>query len=577
MLSVLAGCGRDADASGKSPSDSGVPIRRSRFDGTWSGTYAARMAREDFNTFALVLHQSDNVAVLKCPVKPGDELLDGSVRLAISQRIGPGHKIALRDIPDGAPVRKYGHVIGVARGRIAAGEHVHTHNLAPAEFKPDTDFCADHRPTAYLPAQDMRFFSGYARPDGRVGTRNYVAIISGVNCSASVSKYVQRNFETEALKHDFPHVDGVLAFTHKSGCAMDPGEPLQILQRTLAGIARHPNISGYVLIGLGCEVNQVEELRCRLSLEHDAGASQNPCVNIQAAGGVRKSVQAGVEAVTRLLRAANDLRRTRQPISKLVLAENCGGSDGNSGITANPALGVAADELVRYGASVVLAETPEIYGAEHLLTRRAVTPQVAEKLLTRIRWWEAHARLHGCSIDNNPSPGNKAGGLTNIYEKSLGAVAKGGQSPLTAVYQYAERIDSPGLCFMDTPGFDPVSMTGLVAGGCNVGVFTTGRGSVYGCKPAPCIKVATNTALFEAMAEDMDINAGTILDGTETLETGRPEGSSRKSSLSLLARKPRANWPASGTRSLPLAIGPDLLTVPGNGARVCAPSTTRSG
>jgi altronate dehydratase len=311
----------------------------------------------------------------------------------------------------------------------------------------------------------------------------------------------------------------VVAFTHKSGCGIDPGETQQLLQRVLAGIARHPNISGYVMIGLGCESNQVEAIRSSHKLDETLPGESAPVfMNIQAAGGVRKSVEAGVAAATKLLRVANDLCRAPQPISKLILAENCGGSDGNSGITANPALGIASDELVRYGGTSVLAETPELYGAEHLLTRRAVSPEIAEKLIERIRWWENHARQHHSSINNNPSHGNKEGGLTNIFEKSLGAVAKGGQSPLAAVYQYAEAITTPGFCFMDTPGYDPVSMTGLVAGGCNIGVFTTGRGSVYGCKPAPCIKVATNTRLYDWMNEDMDLNAGTILDGTETVE-----------------------------------------------------------
>jgi len=273
------------------------------------------------------------------------------------------------------------------------------------------------------------------------------------------------------------------------------------------------------MIGLGCEVNQVDSIRRAHQLDQvKAGESSPMFLNIQSSGGIRKTVEAGVAAVSRLLPSANDLRRSPQPISKLVLAENCGGSDGNSGISANPALGVASDELVRYGGTSVLAETPEIYGAEHLLTRRALTREVGEKLLERVRWWEDHARLHNSSIDNNPSAGNKEGGLTNIFEKSLGAVAKGGQSPLAAVYLYAEPILTTGFCFMDTPGYDPVSMTGLVAGGCNIAVFTTGRGSVYGCKPAPCIKVATNTAMYNWMQEDMDINAGTILDGTESVE-----------------------------------------------------------
>ena len=477
------------------------------------------MAQREFDAVAVLLHEADDVAVLKQPVTAGDEIKLGARVLAVAQAIAPGHKIALREIADGMPLRKYGQVIGCAQGRIAAGAHVHTHNLALEDLARDHRFCADARLVDYHPPERMRFFPGYARPGGRVGTRNYLAVISSVNCSASVSHYVRDRFRTADFQRDFPNVDGVVAFTHKGGCAMGTGEPQRVLQRVLAGIARHPNISGYVMIGLGCEVNQVEVIRAAQKLDEvRPGESAPAFLNIQSVGGVRKTVEAGVAAVLKLLPAANELRRSPQPISKLILAENCGGSDGNSGITANPALGVASDELVRFGGTSVLAETPEIYGAEHLLTRRAVSREVAEKLMERIRWWEDHARRHDSSINNNPSQGNKAGGLTNIFEKSLGAVAKGGQSPLAAVYDYAEPITATGFCFMDTPGFDPVSMTGLVAGGCNIGVFTTGRGSVYGCKPAPCIKVATNTALFNWMKDDMDLNAGTILDGKETVE-----------------------------------------------------------
>ena len=478
------------------------------------------MAQYIFDEAAVLLHRDDNVAVLKRPLKADDELQNGAGSLSVANSIGAGHKMAVVAIPEGAPVRKYGQIIGFAQSQIAPGEHVHAHNLYLKDFGRDYDFCGAARPVQYFPAEQMRYFAGYARPSGRVGTRNYLAVISSVNCSASVSHYVRDFFRTKSFKRDYPNVDGVIAFTHKSGCAIDPGEPQQVLQRVLVGMARHPNIAGYLMIGLGCEVNQVQAIRKTHNLDRlKPGESAPTFMNIQSAGGVRKTVEAGVAALAKLLPVANDLRRSQQPISKLILAENCGGSDGNSGITANPALGVASDDLVRYGGTSVLAETPEIYGAEHLLTRRAVSREVGEKLIERIRWWENHARQHQSSIDNNPSFGNKAGGLTNIFEKSLGAVAKGGQSPLAAVYQYAETIDTPGFCFMDTPGYDPVSMTGLVAGGCNIGVFTTGRGSVYGCKPAPCIKVATHTPLYNWMEEDMDINAGTILDGTESVET----------------------------------------------------------
>jgi len=477
------------------------------------------MPERKLEDFALRLRENDNVAVVKRPIKVGAELSTSSACLTAARDIPPGHKIATSQIEDGQAVRKYGQVIGFAKGRIAPGDHVHTHNVVMKDFGRDYEFCADARAVAYYPPDQMRYFQGYLRPNGRVGTRNYLAVISSVNCSASTSHYVADKFKTTDFKRDFPGVDGVIAFTHKGGCAMQPGAPHKLLQRVLAGIARHPNISGYVMIGLGCEVNQVQFIAKDYKLDQPQPGELAPTfMTIQSTGGVRKTVEAGVAAVARLLPVANDMRRTRQPISKLVLAENCGGSDGNSGITANPALGVASDELVRYGGTSVLAETPEIYGAEHLLTRRAVTPEVGQKLVSFIHWWEDHARMHNATIDNNPSYGNKEGGLTTIYEKSLGAVAKGGQSPLAAVYDYAEPITTPGFCFMDTPGYDPVSMTGLICGGCNIGVFTTGRGSVYGCKPAPCIKVATNTLLFNHMNEDMDINAGTILDGAETVE-----------------------------------------------------------
>jgi altronate dehydratase len=472
-----------------------------------------------FAEVALRLHEADDVAVLKRPLKAGAELVEDAFRLVVRGDLPIGHKLALRALPDGAPVRKYGQIIGFAQGALAAGDHVHTHNLAMREFARECAFGADAKPVAFHPPEQMRHFPGYARADGRVGTRNYVAVLSTVNCSASVAQFVKQRFPGERLQRDFPNVDGVLAFTHKSGCGMQTGEPHQLLMRVLAGLARHPNIAGYVLIGLGCEVNLAESLRRHGRLDELRSGELAPTfLEIQNAGGVRRTLEAATAAVTQLLPRANAARRTPQPISRLVLAENCGGSDAASGITANPALGVASDELVRYGGTSVLAETPELYGAEHLLARRAIHPEVGRRLLARIRWWEDYVRRHGASIDNNPSPGNKAGGLSTIYEKSLGAVAKSGQSPLMAVYEYAERITATGLCFMDTPGLDPVSMTGLIAGGCNLGVFTTGRGSVYGGKPTPCIKVATNTALFQAMNEDMDLNAGTILDGTETLE-----------------------------------------------------------
>ncbi|MCY3024177.1 MAG: altronate dehydratase family protein [Planctomycetota bacterium] len=473
------------------------------------------MPQEAFASFVVVLHPADNVAVLKRAVQAGTVLTGGGSSITAAHDMPQGHKIAIAAVSDGAPVRKYGQVIGFARGGIAPGDHVHLHNLAMADFARDYQFCVDARPVQYYAADKRRYFQGYPRADGRAGTRNYVAIISSVNCSASVARFVADRFKTPEFRRDFPNVDGVVAFTHKSGCAAGD-DAVALLQRTLAGMARHPNIYASLLLGLGCETCQVRLIAERHGLE--AGTPRPILMTIQECGGISKTVEAATAALRKLLPAADAQRRRPEPLSKLVLAENCGGSDGNSGITANPALGLAADELVRHRGTVVLAETPEIYGAEHLLTRRAATREVGEKLVTLVRWWEEHARSHNATIDNNPTPGNKEGGLTNIIEKSLGAVAKGGQTPLMAVYEYAEQIAASGLCFMDTPGFDAASMTGLAAGGCTIGVFTTGRGSVSGWKPMPCIKVATNTALFERMSDDMDLNAGTILDGTETLE-----------------------------------------------------------
>ena len=468
---------------------------------------------------ALRLRESDNVAVLKTTVKGGGKIFCEGVSLDCRQTIPAGHKVALTDLGDGNALIKYGQTIGFAKGGIHAGEHVHTQNLVMGDFGRDYQFCADYQPVDYMPEAQRQSFQGFERNNGKVGTRNYIAVISSVNCSASVSKYVAEHFRTEAFRRDYPNVDGVIAVTHKSGCSLLPSEPLRMLQRVLAGMARHANVGGYVMIGLGCEVNQISHLIRDQKLDTaESGVAAPVYLNIQSQGGVRKTTEAGIKAVADVVSEVNAHKRSTQSVEKIVLAMNCGGSDGNSGITANPALGYASDLLVRQGATSVLAETTEVYGAEHLLTRRAVSKPVGQKLVDLIHWWENHVKVYDASIDNNPSYGNKEGGLTTIYEKSLGAIAKAGQSPLAEVYRYAEPIEAKGLCFMDTPGNDPVSMTGLVSGGCNIATFTTGRGSVYGCKPSPCIKIATNSPLYNWMEEDMDINAGTILDGSETVE-----------------------------------------------------------
>jgi len=465
-------------------------------------------------TCVLLLHPEDHVAVARRRIRAGDRILLHDGRAIIAREDIPmSHKLALDPMPAGAEVRKYGQIIGFATRDILPGDHIHSHNLEMRAFDRAALIGSEIHPVSFHAPAKVPTFPGYLRPDGRVGTRNYLAVISSVNCSASVSKEVARHFNTPAYRAAFPNVDGVIALTHKSGCCQQPGAPSELLERVLMGMARHPNVFGCILIGLGCEGLQAPALRDRI------GGPAPRTLVIQQTGGIRKTIAAGIAAVEDLLPVANAATRTPQSAAKLVLAMQCGGSDANSGITANPAVGIAADELIRCGGTAVLAETPEIYGAEHLLLRRAVSPEVGAKLQDLIRWWEDHARAHGATIDNNPTPGNKAGGLTTIYEKSLGAIAKAGQSPLQAVYAYAEPIAQRGLGFMDSPGYDPVSMTGLAAGGATLGVFTTGRGSVYGCKPMPTLKIATQTPLFTFMGEDMDLNAGTILDGGEDVES----------------------------------------------------------
>jgi altronate hydrolase len=463
----------------------------------------------------------DNVAVASHPLGEGLEIQAGGHVLALTRRVGLGHKFALRPIARGEAILKYGQIIGFASEDIRPGDHVHVHNVRADAFERDYAFCRDCPPPP-APAAP-RTFQGFDRGDGRFGTRNYIAVISTVNCSAGTSKYISEQVRASKMLADYPKVDGVVPITHKAGCAMQyDGPDHRQLDRTLAGFAKHPNVAAYILVGLGCETGQAIHLIENEGLIQLNGSRKKPVVlTIQECGGIRKTVDAGVRAVAELLPRVNDVRRTALPASKLILGTNCGGSDGNSGVTANPALGVASDLLVAQGGTSIIGETPEIYGAEHLLTRRAVRREVGEKLVERIKWWEWYTGIFGAEINNNPSPGNKDGGLTTIYEKSLGAIAKGGSTALVDVVGYAEPVRAKGFVVMDTPGYDPVSMTGIVAGGANVLVFTTGRGSVFGCKPAPSIKVATNTPLYQHMIDDMDVNAGVILDGVSVEEVGR--------------------------------------------------------
>ncbi len=471
----------------------------------------------------LQLHPGDPVALARRELEPGTVLEGAGRRVTVRDAVPHGHKVALIDIAAGEQVLKYGQPIGIATQAIAPGEHVHEHNLrslsregipVPAQGGRGGAPTATHATKPSTAAEAIPTFDGIVRADGRVGTRNYVAVLSSVNCSATVVKRIAAAFSAPGALDDHPGVDGVIAITHGSGCGLSrDGEGLEVLRRTLTGYARHPNVAAVVVVGLGCEVNQISELVDGFDLPEGTPVRR---LVIQELGGSMATVRRGVELVTELLSEAAVPRRP-VPVSELVLGLNCGGSDGWSGVTANPVLGVAVDRLVAAGGTAILGETPEIHGAEHLLTDRAASPEVSRALMERIEWWERYTAAEEGHMDNNPSPGNRAGGVTTIEEKSLGAVAKGGSSPLQAVYEYAQPVTAKGLVFMDTPGYDPVSVTGIVAGGANLVCFTTGRGSVFGSKPAPSLKLATTTQLYERMGDDMDFNCGTVLDGGATV------------------------------------------------------------
>ncbi|WP_397406479.1 UxaA family hydrolase [Polaromonas sp.] len=458
------------------------------------------------------LHANDNVLVAKAALSLGQDLPEIGTRARA--QVPPGHKIASRRIVSGERILKYDTVIGVAARDIEAGDYVHSHNLELVDFERDPGFGLDVRPVDYLPEAQRATFMGFVRPDGRVGTRNFIGILSSVNCSATVIRNIAAWFTPERMAA-FPNVDGVVAFAQTSGCGMSsPSEHFDVLRRTLAGYARHPNLAGVLIVGLGCERNQVS------SLVESQGLQESKLMRtlvMQEVGGTRATIAAGVAAIEEMLPEANAARRQPVSASHLKIGLECGGSDGFSGITANPALGAAMDILVRHGGTAILSETPEIHGVEYMLTRRAVTPEVGQKLLDRLAWWERYTQGHNAQFNGVVGHGNQAGGLANIFEKSLGSAMKGGTTPLQAVYEYAEEIDKAGFVFMDSPGYDPVASTGQIASGANLICFTTGRGSMFGSKPAPTIKLASNTPMFKRLEEDMDINCGLIIDGELTV------------------------------------------------------------
>ena len=464
---------------------------------------------------AIRLHNNDNVVTAKSDIDP--DILLNDENITTKQFIPVGHKIATKDISKGEDIIKYDNIIGTATDNIAIGDHVHVHNTGMSDKKRDYEFSQGCKELEILPEDKQATFMGYKRAGGKYGTRNFVGIISSVNCSATVCKKIADTFNEEVMAQ-FPNVDGVVSITHSLGCGGNSrGMGWELLQATMQGYSRHPNFGGLLVIGLGCEVNQVAGMAQSMSW---ANSDTFKMMTIQEVGGSRKTINEGVEMIKQMLPILNKNKREKCPASGLILGLECGGSDAYSGMTANPALGAAVDLLVKNGGTGTLAETPEIFGAEHLLTRRAITEEVGNKIVNFIKWWQEDylAKHQPEQLHQDPSPGNKAGGLTTILEKSLGAVAKGGTTNLVDVYQYAEPIKAKGFTFMNTPGYDPLSVTGMVAGGANIICFTTGRGSVFGCKPSPSIKLATNNDLYERMTEDMDINCGKILMGESNIE-----------------------------------------------------------
>ena len=463
----------------------------------------------------LRLNANDNLVVAVDAIDVGTTI-EG---VSATARVPRGHKMATAKIDKGAPILKFGQIIGFASADILPGEHIHTHNCGFAAFERDYAFAQDAKEEPILPLEARATFEGFRRASGAVGTRNYIGVMTSVNCSATVARFIAEEVKRSGILDDYPNIDGVIPLVHSTGCGIDSdGETFEVLKRTTWGYACNPNMAGVLVVGLGCEGFQIARMKQAYNVKE---SDTFRTMTIQDTGGTKKTIAAGVEAVRAMLPIVNKATRQTVPASELMLALQCGGSDGYSGITANVALGLAVDQLVRHGGTAVLSETPEIYGAEHLLTRRAATREIGEKLVNIIKWWEDYTARARMSMDNNPSPGNKAGGLTTILEKSLGAAAKGGSTTLNAVYHYAEPITEKGFVYMDTPGYDPVSATGQVAGGCNMLTFTTGRGSAYGCKPTPSIKLATNSEMYHRMTDDMDINCGDVLDGVPLAQKGQ--------------------------------------------------------
>lgn len=465
------------------------------------------MHEDSHNSLLLQLHPDDNVAVATSDLSCGDVVEICGQKLVIQQPIPKGHKVALVPIPKDGAVKKYGQIIGQATESISPGQQVHVHNLIslrgsgitakPMQFSWAPKF-------RLLRAPRSAWFWGYRRPNGRVGIRNHVLVMAAVHCSNGV---VERIGKAEPK---------VIALPHIYGCSQ-LGEDLARTKQVISAYLSHPNVASTLLIGLGCEslptCEIAEELRsCGYSVE---------CLLIQEAGGSRRAVEHGVRIVRNMLLHAEKEERVRCPVSELVVGLECGGSDAWSGVTANPAVGRVADILVTLNGTVILSEVTEFIGAEHLLISRAVSAEISSEILEAVHRRERVAQEMGANLRGaQPSPGNMAGGLTTIEEKSLGAILKGGTSPIREFLRYGERPSQKGLVIMDTSGNDLESVTAMVAGGAQLILFTTGRGTPVGNPIAPVIKIASNCEVFDRLRDDFDFNAGDILIGESVVSVG---------------------------------------------------------
>ncbi len=462
----------------------------------------------------------DNVAVVKHGVPAGLRIrMPDGRELTVTGAVGPGHRFATADVPAGAFVRQYGQPIGTSRG-IKAGEPITVQNMSN-DVPVVRELAADLRLALpdYFPEAKRKSFRGFRRADGRIGSRNFILVVPTSMCASHESQQIAIMSEfTQYSRAKFPNVDGVVAIPHNKGCGCSDGSNIEVVLRTLANYAAHPNVGGVIFVGLGCEktnLTAVEEFLVKRGMD-----LQKPVVRygIQDMGGTQAVIERGLREVAAMLPVVNDVERSDAPLSELLLGVKCGGSDGFSGLSANPALGYAADLLIRSGGTVLITEVPEFCGAEHVLAQRSKDRATGEAVYQMVDWYKDFASKFGTVLGENPSPGNVAGGLLNITIKSLGAIAKAGSTRVEGVTGYAQVPTGHGLWLMQGPGYDQESTPGLVGAGSQVVVFTTGRGTTIGNAIAPIVKLTSNTPVFKRMASDMDLSAGGIIDGTESIE-----------------------------------------------------------